>query len=298
MGSDIILSENNTAPVIVKSNQGLHAIDYTMPIASAQVKSAIILAAIYADGVTSITETAITRDHTEHLLKLYGHVCERKNNQITVQPAAKLNPINYTVPGDFSAAAFWIVAGLIVPDIQIEIKTVGINPTRTGLLEILALMGAKIDIIPIDNDGIEPVGDVVVSHCGLKGIKVPEHLVSLAIDEFPIIFVAAACAEGVTEIRGLAELRFKETDRISAMTDNLRSLGILVEELPDGVIITGGELQGGEVDSFGDHRIAMAMAIASLAAVGKVNIFNRDVVDVSYPGFFGELEKIKNVLIN
>lgn len=298
MGADIILSENYTAPVMVKNNKGLHAIDYQMPVASAQVKSAILLAGLYADGTTTISESAVTRDHTERLFKLYSHGCEVSHGAITAKPGENLQAITYNVPGDFSAAAFWIVAALIVPGVQIKIKNVGINPTRIGLLKILTLMGANIEVLTNVNNNIEPVADIQVSYCELKGITIPKELVSLAIDEFPIIFVAAACATGVTKVRGLAELRFKETDRISAMTDNLRNLGILVEELPDGAVITGGQLKGGIVNSFGDHRIAMAMAIANLATDGDVKILNDDVVGVSYPDFYETLAKVQNSILS
>lgn len=292
MGAKVLLSPNNTAPVTVVGEEPLSGMDYSMSIPSAQVKSAILFAGLYAKSNTSIQETAITRDHTENLFNLYEHSCKKNNGRIFIKPAQQLNPINYEVPGDFSAAAFWIVAGLIVPDLHIELTNVGVNSTRTGLLQILTLMGARIQVISTTKESIEPVANIQVNNCSLKGITIPGELVSLAIDEFPILFVAAACATGVTEIRGLAELRFKETDRISAMTENLRSLGILVEELPDGVIITGGRLKSGVVDSFGDHRIEMAMAIANLIADGHVKILNDGVADVSYPRFYDELQKI------
>jgi len=291
MGANIKLSDNNTAPVIIQHNQGIEGIEYAMPVASAQVKSAILLASLYADNETAIKESAITRNHTEQLLSYYGQTCIVKGLNVQLKPGSMLSAVNYEVPGDFSSAAFWIVAACIIPNSILTIRNVGLNSTRTGLLAILKLMGADITVNVTANID-DCVGDITIQYTPLHAIPIPQSLISLAIDEFPIIFVAVACATGVTEIRGLEELRHKETDRIQAMVTNLKALGIDIQELSDGAIIHGGELSGGVVDSYGDHRIAMAMAIAALKANSPVTIKNATVIEISYPEFYTILESL------
>ncbi|MAZ38542.1 MAG: 3-phosphoshikimate 1-carboxyvinyltransferase [Legionellales bacterium] len=293
MGAQIILKNAQTAPVSILEQQKLEGICYRMPIASAQVKSAILLAGLYAQTPTTIIESIITRNHTETLFSMFGVTCTHSNNQINLPITQVLKATNIIIPGDFSSAAFWLVAGLIIEKSSLNLMQVGLNPTRTGLLQILQLMGANIEI-EMTHQHPEPVGNIYVRTSKLNNITIPAHLISLAIDEFPILFVAAAYAKGTTEIRGLAELRVKETDRISAMVNNLTALGVKIVELDDGVIIEGGAIRGGTVDSFGDHRIAMAMCIAGLVANSPVTITNIDVVNISYPNFFKTLDRLKH----
>lgn len=292
MGAKIILCEKNILPVEIKANRRLSGIAYTLPVPSAQVKSAILLAGLYAEGETIVEENIPTRDHTERLLRLFNYPCMRKENKIYLGSKMSLSPVQYQVPGDISSAAFWLVATLLLPGSTIIIRRVGVNPTRVGILDILSRMGASILVEEYVSDDIEPVADLTVSFTALQGIDIPATWASLTIDEFPIIFVAAAKASGVTRILGLSELRLKETDRIHAMVVNLRQLGVHIEELPDGVIIEGGDLTGGIVDSFGDHRIAMAMVIAGLVATEPVVIRGIEAIDISYPTFLKDLETI------
>jgi 3-phosphoshikimate 1-carboxyvinyltransferase len=289
MGADI-RTRNGTPPVDIGVNRGLHGINYQMPIASAQVKSAILLAALYAAEPTTITAPAASRDHSERMLQSCGVKLDIDGLHITLHPPPQLRSQKISVPGDFSSAAFFIVAGLLAaPAEGLLIQNVGLNPTRTGLLEILRRMGAKIEILKPRECGAEPVADLRIFASSLRGIAVPEDLVSLAIDELPVLFIAAACAQGETRVTGAQELRVKESDRIAAMSAGLTALGVAHSALPDGMQIKG-RAQGsaftsGEVDSFGDHRIAMSFAIASLRAAGAIKI--RDVANVatSFPGF-------------
>jgi 3-phosphoshikimate 1-carboxyvinyltransferase len=289
MGADVRTC-NGTPPVDIGASRGLHAIDYQMPIASAQVKSAILLAALYAAEPTTITAPAASRDHSERMLKSCGVKLDIEGLRITLHPPRHLDSQKITVPGDFSSAAFFIVAGLLAaPAEGLLIQNVGLNPTRIGLLAILRRMGANIQILKPRDSGAEPVADLRVFASPLHGIPVPKDLVSLAIDELPVLFIAAACAQGETSVTGAEELRVKESDRIAAMSAGLTALGVAHTALPDGMQIKGRELgsafASGEIDSFGDHRIAMAFAIASLRAAGAIKI--RDVANVatSFPGF-------------
>jgi 3-phosphoshikimate 1-carboxyvinyltransferase len=289
MGADV-RTHNGTAPVDIGGGHRLRGIEYRMPVASAQVKSAILLASLYADSATTITAPAVSRDHSERMLQSCGVRISTDGLQTTLHPPEHLHSQNLTVPGDFSSAAFFIVAGLLAaPEEGLLIRNVGLNPTRTGLLDILRLMGGKIEILQERQSGTEPVADLCVRASHLVGVRVPEELISLAIDELPVLFIAAACADGETRVTGAAELRVKESDRIAAMSAGLTALGVVHSTLPDGMVIEGrGDgkaFAGGVIDSFGDHRIAMSFSIASLRAAGVIAI--RDVANVatSFPGF-------------
>jgi 3-phosphoshikimate 1-carboxyvinyltransferase len=289
MGADV-RTHNGTPPVDIGGTRRLHGIEYQMPIASAQVKSAILLAALYASEPTTITAPAVSRDHSERMLRSCGVKLDIDGLRITLHPPQRLMSQKISVPGDFSSAAFFIVAGLLAaPAEGLLIQNVGLNPTRTGLLSILRRMGANIEILNPRESAAEPVADLRVFASPLRGIHVPKELVSLAIDELPVLFIAAACAQGETWVTGAEELRVKESDRIAAMSAGLTALGVAHTALPDGMQIKGrgqgSAFTSGEIDSFGDHRIAMSFAIASLRAAGAIEI--RDVANVatSFPGF-------------
>ena len=289
MGADV-RTRNGTPPVDIGGNRGLRGIDYQMPIASAQVKSAILLAALYATEPTTITAPAVSRDHSERMLASCGVKLDIDGLRITLHPPQRLMSQKINVPGDFSSAAFFIVAGLLAAPVEgLVIQNVGLNPTRVGLLAILRGMGANIEILNPRESGAEPVADLRIFTSPLHGIRVPEDLVSLAIDELPVLFIAAACARGETWVTGAEELRVKESDRIAAMSAGLTALGVAHTALPDGMRIKGrgqgSAFTSGEIDSYGDHRIAMSFAIASLRAAGAIEI--RDVANVatSFPGF-------------
>ncbi|HEY6453345.1 MAG TPA: 3-phosphoshikimate 1-carboxyvinyltransferase [Steroidobacteraceae bacterium] len=284
MGARIETHEGRP-PVRIQRAADLRAIDYTMPIASAQVKSALLLAALYAHGRTSVREPAPTRDHTERMLEAFGVSVGREGPCVSLSGGARLQGCRIDVPGDFSSAAFFIVAGCLAAAGGLTLRGVGINPTRTGLLELLALMGADVRLEPRAPGVAEPIADIHVRPSALRGIRVPERLVPLAIDEFPVLFVAAAAAQGETLVTGAAELRVKESDRLAVMAAGLTTLGIECELLPDGIRIQGGRMHGGRIDSHGDHRIAMAFAIASLHADQAIEIENVANVATSFPGF-------------
>jgi 3-phosphoshikimate 1-carboxyvinyltransferase len=272
-------------PVAIHGGSRLIAIDYRMPIASAQVKSALLLAALYAEGTSRITEPAPTRDHTERMLRGFGVAVEREQGCISVAGGARLTGSSIAVPGDFSSAAFFIVAGCLAASRGVVIRGVGVNETRTGLLDMLALMGADIQLESREEAGPEPIADIHVRASELRGIRVPEHLVPLSIDEFPVFFIAAAAARGETLVTGASELRVKESDRLAVMAAGLGQLGIECELLPDGIRIQGGGIGGGRIHSHGDHRIAMAFAIASLVAREPIEIEDVANVATSFPGF-------------
>jgi 3-phosphoshikimate 1-carboxyvinyltransferase len=267
-----------------------------MPVASAQVKSAILLAGLYADGVTHVTSPAVCRDHSERMLRSCGVRVTVDGLRTTLEPPTRLDAQRLGVPGDFSSAAFFIVAALLAAASGgLLIRNVGLNPTRTGLLDILRLMGGNIDIEDARESGAEPVADLRVHASALRGIDVPPSLVPLAIDEFPVLFVAAACASGRTLITGAEELRVKESDRIAAMSAGFRALGVSHEVLADGMSIEGRSgmaFAGGEVDSLGDHRVAMAFSVAGLKSAAPIRI--RDVANVatSFPGFVGLAQSV------
>lgn len=285
MGARIGMSLEGTPPLHLLPSQSLHGIHYDMPIASAQVKSCLLLAGLYAAGQTEIIEPAPSRDHTERLLKAMGASIECSGNTVVLHPCKKLQSQDLTVPADISSAAFFIVAATIVPKSEIVLMDVGVNPTRTGIITILNDMGADIALENEREFGGEPVADIRVRSSLLKGIEIPEEQVPLAIDEFPIIAIAAACATGKTIIKGAKELRVKESDRIAAMAEGLTRLGISVETYDDGMCIEGGIIQGGEVNSFTDHRIAMSFAIAGAVAKSPVTIHDCKNIETSFPGF-------------
>lgn len=272
MGAVIEMSCDGTAPLQIRGGQQLHGIEYESPMASAQVKSAILIAGLYAEGKTLVHEPGVSRDHTERMLKAFGYPGE-------------LTATTIHVPGDISSAAFFMVAATITPGSELVLKDVGVNPTRTGVITLLNMMGADITLQNQREWGGEPVADIVVRFAELHGIEIPQDQVPLAIDEFPILFIAAACATGKTVLRGARELRVKESDRIQSMADGLSALGITVDVLDDGIVIEGGTLQGGEVESFGDHRIAMSFLIAGCVAETPVTVRDCDNIDTSFPGF-------------
>ncbi len=291
MGAVISTQENGTPPIVITGKQTLHNFDYDMPIASAQVKSCLLLAGLYSSGKTCITEPAPTRDHTERMLQGFGYDVARTDNKVCVEGGGTLTATNIIVPGDISSAAFFMVGASIASGSDITLQHVGINPTRIGVIKILKMMGANITILNESEMGGEPVADIRIQSSELKGIVIPEDQVPLAIDEFPVIFIAAACATGETVLTGAKELRVKESDRIQAMADGLEILGIDAKPTSDGIKIQGGLINGGEVSSGGDHRIAMAFSIAGLKASDNITINDCANVATSFPNFI-ELSKI------
>jgi 3-phosphoshikimate 1-carboxyvinyltransferase len=273
-------------PVRIHGGAPLHGIRYEMPVASAQVKSAVLLAGLYAEGGTTVVEPAVTRDHTERMLQSFGCDVRARDGVVSLRAPRALQATQIRVPGDISSAAFFLVAACIGARQPFMIRDVGVNPTRTGILEMLALMGADLRLINHRSWGMEPVADIEVRPSRLHGATIPERLVPLAIDEFPALFVAAACAEGETLVTGAEELRVKESDRIAAMARGFEVLGVRHEVLPDGMRISGGHpIGGGTIDSRGDHRIAMAFAVASLRASAPIEILDTANVATSFPGF-------------
>ncbi|WP_456447473.1 3-phosphoshikimate 1-carboxyvinyltransferase [Thiolapillus sp.] len=285
MGARVETTEAGTAPLHIRPVPALKAIEYEMPVASAQVKSCILLAGLYAQGVTCVTEPAPTRDHTERMLQGFGYELKREGSTVCLEGGGKLTACDIDVPADISSAAFFLVGASIAPGSDLILEHVGMNPTRDGVINILRLMGADIEVSNEHSVGGEPVADLRVRHAPLKGIHIPEDQVPLAIDEFPALFVAAACAEGETVLTGAEELRVKESDRIQVMADGLQALGVNARPMPDGMVIQGGGLQGGEVDSHGDHRIAMSFAMAALRADGDIHIHDCANVNTSFPDF-------------
>jgi 3-phosphoshikimate 1-carboxyvinyltransferase len=286
MGAVIETTEGGRPPLKIRGSQPLTGIHYDMPMASAQVKSCLLLAGLYADGITSVTEPAPTRDHTERMLEGFGYHVHRDDATSSVSGGGKLVACNIDVPADISSAAFFLVAGSIAPGSDLTLRHVGMNPTRVGVINILRLMGANIDVNNERAIGGEPVADVRVRYAPLKGIDIPEKEVPLAIDEFPVLFIAATFAEGRTTLRGAEELRVKESDRIRVMADGLAAVGVKTTVTPDGIIIDGGQtMTGGTVNSHGDHRIAMSFAVASLRAKGEIVINDCANVATSFPGF-------------
>lgn len=285
MGARIETTREGTAPLRIHPCDRLHGIDYVLPMASAQVKSCLLLAGIYAEGDTCVTEPAPTRDHTERMLTGFGYPVRRNGPRACVTGGGRLHPCDVDVPGDISSAAFFLVGASIAPGSDLTLEHVGVNPTRTGVIHVLRLMGADIEIFNEREAGGEPVADLRVRSARLQGIDIPEQQVPLAIDEFPALFVAAACAEGETRLRGAEELRVKESDRIQVMADGLEALGVDVTPAADGIVIRGGPVGGGRVNGHGDHRIAMAFAMAGLRARDEIRIDDCANVDTSFPGF-------------
>ena len=285
MGAVIETGPEGRPPLMIKGGQRLTGMDYEMPMASAQVKSCLLLAGLYAAGRTSVTEPAPTRDHTERMLRGFGYPVTVDGSTASVESGHKLTATHIEVPADISSAAFFLVAGSIAEDSELVLEHVGINPTRTGVIDILKLMGGDITLENQREVGGEIVADIRVRSAKLKGIDIPEDLVPLAIDEFPVLFVAASVAEGRTVLRGAEELRVKESDRIQVMADGLIALGVKAEPTPDGIIIEGGSIGGGEVWAHGDHRIAMSFSVASLRASAPIRIHDCANVATSFPNF-------------
>ncbi len=285
MGAEIKSAEAFRPPLSIKGGAELSALDYELPIASAQVKSCVLLAGIYAKGQTRVLESSVTRDHTEKMLQGFSYPIKREGRSQVIDGGGSLRATEIEVPADISSAAFFIVAACITPGADILLPHIGVNPTRIGVINILKLMGASIALENETSIGAEPVADIRVRYAPLKGIEIPLDQVSLAIDEFPAILVAAACAEGETRLSAAEELRLKESDRIQAMAEGLRALGVELSTQADGIVLTGGSLRGGSVDSMGDHRIAMAFVVAGLRAEGTITIANCANVGTSFPGF-------------
>jgi 3-phosphoshikimate 1-carboxyvinyltransferase len=285
MGASIDSQPGGRAPLQVRASKGLRAIEYDMPVASAQVKSCLLLAGLYAEGVTVVREPAPTRDHSERMLRAFGCEVDIDGAEIRMAGGQALTACDVEVPADISSAAFFMVAASIAPGSDIILQHVGVNPTRTGVIDILQLMGARIELQNPHAVGGEPVADIRVQSAQLQAIDIPCELVPLAIDEFPVLFVAAACATGTTRLRGAEELRVKESDRIQVMADGLAVLGIEARVQPDGLEIDGGQMGGGRVESHGDHRIAMAFSVASLCASQEISINDCANVNTSFPGF-------------
>jgi 3-phosphoshikimate 1-carboxyvinyltransferase len=275
-------SDDGHAPLRIQGGRRLHGIDHASPVASAQVKSAVLLAGLHADGETVVRESHPTRDYTERMLQAFGYPVDIADGRVSLRGGGRLRATDIQVPSDFSSAAFFIVATCLVPGSELRLRRIGVDPRRTGLLRVLKAMGADLEVLPVVG---ETVADIVVRAAPLRGIEVQAEWVPDMIDEFPVLCVAAACADGETVIRGAAELRVKESDRIAAMATGLRVLGIDVAETPDGAVIQGGRLRGGRVDSHGDHRIAMAFAVAGQVADGEVRIDDVANVATSLPGF-------------
>jgi 3-phosphoshikimate 1-carboxyvinyltransferase len=284
MGASIESTEGKP-PLSINATESLTGIHYDLPMASAQVKSCVLLAGLYAEGETSVTEPAPTRDHTERMLTGMGYQVDVAGDTVTLRGGGKLVATDIDVPADISSATFFMVGAAISPDSDITLTHVGINPTRIGVINILKLMGANITLTNEKMTGGEPVADIRVQYSPLHGITIPEEQVPLAIDEFPALFIAAACAEGTTVLTGAEELRVKESDRIQAMADGLTILGIEANSTEDGIIIKGGLMGSGEVNSFDDHRIAMSFAIAGLRAGGTIQINDCANVATSFPDF-------------
>lgn len=288
MGARIDTQDDGTPPLRVHGGQMLHGIDFASPVASAQVKSAVLLAGLYAQGETSVTEPHPTRDYTERMLSAFGVDIAFSPGKARLRGGQRLRATDIVVPADFSSAAFYLVAASIIPGSELRLKQVGLNPRRTGLLHALRLMGADITEENPAEQGGEPVADLVVRYAQLKGARIPETLVPDMIDEFPALFVAAAAAEGQTVVSGAAELRVKESDRLAAMATGLRALGMQVDETEDGATLHGGvRLGSGTIESHGDHRIAMAFAIAGQISDGEVRINDIANVATSFPDFDG-----------
>ena len=286
MGADIS-GNDSKPPLLIKGGKQLSSIEYTLPVASAQIKSCLLLAGLYSDGKTTIIENGISRDHTERMLKGFGYDVTSSSNTISLMGGGSLKSCDIDVPSDISSAAFFMVAGCISENSSIVLEAVNINPTRTGVIDILRLMGGNIELLNQRLQAGELIADIKVTSSELKGIEIPENLVPLAIDEFPVLFIAASCAKGETVLTGAKELRVKESDRIQVMADGLTALGIDNEVLDDGIRIIGGEFkeQTSSIKSHHDHRISMAFAIASVKSKFNIEIEGVDNVKTSFPNF-------------
>lgn len=285
MGASLETSPQGTPPLRIRGGRQLSGIDYTLPVASAQIKSCLLLAGLYAEGRTCVAEPAPTRDHTERMLRGFGYPIARYGNRACVEGRGRLTAMPIDVPADLSSAAFFIVGACIAPGSDLTLEHVGVNPTRLGVINILRRMGADITLQNEREIGGEPVAEVRARTSALHGVAIPQDQVPLAIDEFPALFIAAACARGKTTLTGAAELRVKESDRIQVMAEGLQSLGVDAQPTVDGMVIEGGRLRGGAIESHGDHRIAMAFAMAGLRAEGVITIKDCANVATSFPGF-------------
>ena len=290
MGADISASEAGTAPLLIRGHGGLHGIDYVSPVASAQIKSCVLLAGLFASGTTRVSEPRLSRDHTERMLPLFGVELPAP---CSVNGGSTLKATRFAVPGDISSAVFALAAAAMTPGSDVLLRRVGLNPTRTGFLRCLQAMGADLSIINQSAQSTEPVGDIhLVFNGALKAIDVPESLVPDMIDELPLLMALAATASGITRIRGAAELRVKESDRLAVMAAGLRKLGVELTEYPDGMDIKGGKVTGGQVESAGDHRCAMSFAILGLVAAERVRIEEAEFIATSYPGFTSDMRQL------
>lgn len=283
MGADISAAAGGTAPLLIRATAGLHGIDYVSPVASAQIKSCVLLAGLFATGKTSVKEPRLSRDHTERMLPLFG---VNLSAPCTVEGGSRLKAARFDVPGDISSAVFTLAAAAMTPGSDVTVRNVGLNPTRTGFLRCLEAMGADVCIMNESSQTAESVGDIrLVFKDGLKGIDVPQALVPDMIDEMPLLMALAATATGVTRIRGAAELRVKESDRLAVMATGLKTLGVQLKEYPDGIDIVGGDVTGGQVTGAGDHRCAMSFAVLGMVASSPVMIEGAEYIATSYPGF-------------
>lgn len=297
MGASFSSDGEKLFPPLAVKGGALTGIEYDSPIASAQVKSAVLLAAIQADGPTVFTEPAVSRDHTERMLEYFGVSFEKIGNKITIDGNQKFTAKDIAVPGDISSAAFFIVLTLLKDNSELKILNVGLNPTRIGIIDVLKKMGAQIEIYPYGDESLssEPAGDIVVKSSDLQGIVIDGEIIPNVIDEIPIIALAAAYAKGETVIADAAELRVKESDRISAVVSNFKSAGVDIEEKPDGFVIVGGnKIQHAVCETFHDHRIAMTMAVAGSINENGMTVKNTECIDTSFPGFFEKLELLAN----
>lgn len=285
MGASIQSAEGGRPPLLIRGGQRLQGIHYDLPMASAQVKSCCLLAGLYSEGTTSVTEPAPTRDHTERMLRGFGYAVQTRGDTISLQGGGSLQACDIEVPADISSATFFLVGASIAPGSDLLLQHVGINPTRIGVINILRLMGADLTLHNEREVGGEPVADIRVRYAPLHGIEIPVEQVPLAIDEFPALFIAAACATGRTVLRGAEELRVKESDRIAAMAEGLTTLGVVNEVRDDGIVIEGGPMGGGVIDTYHDHRIAMSFAIAALRSMQPITVRDCDHVATSFPCF-------------
>lgn len=290
MGADISASDGGTAPLLIKGGGGLHGIDYVSPVASAQIKSCVLLAGLFASGTTRVSEPRLSRDHTERMLPLFGVELPAP---CSVTGGSKLTATRFTVPADISSAVFTLAAAAMTPGSDVLVRGVGLNPTRTGFLRCLEAMGADIRITNQTADSTEPVGDIrLVYSPGLKAIDVPEALIPDMIDELPLLMALAVTASGTTRIRGAAELRVKESDRLAVMAAGLQKMGVELTEYPDGIDVTGGKVTGAHVESAGDHRCAMSFCVLGLVTSSRVEINDAEFIATSYPGFNADMSRL------
>ena len=294
MGAEVMGRGGGSLAPLAFHGGDLHGIEYQMPVASAQLKSSILIAGLFADGETTVIQPAESRDHTERMMGAMGADIDKEGLRVTVRPS-NLESLDIQVPSDISGAAFWLVAGAAHPDARVTVKGVGINPSRTGVLDVLREMGANIKVENVREDGNEPAADLIAESSDLRGVEIGGDIIPRVIDELPVLAMAASQASGRTTIRDAAELRVKESDRITATAEGLAALGATIRETDDGMLIEGGSrLRGGEVESHGDHRIAMTMAVAGLVAEGRTSIGSSDAADVSYPAFWDALADISS----